>query len=100
MRWVSVWVSWVRDSLKWAQSIAKRRFTLLWPERLMPADVVWCQRLKWACFYLVMLMSDNSGDQVLGAITEAIETPWVKLHGFVCPELAEECEPCHLVCNR
>lgn len=58
----------------------------------MPAGVVWRQRLRWACFGLVMLMSDYSGDQVLGAITEEMETPWIKLHGYVCPEIAEECE--------
>lgn len=80
------------DSLKRAQSIPKCRFTLLWPEGLMPAGVVWRQRLQWACFGLVMLMSNYSSDQVLGAITEEMETPWIKLHGYVCPEIAEECE--------
>lgn len=67
----------------------------------MPAGVVWCQRLQCACFHLVMLVSDNSGDQVLGATTEEMETPWIKLHGCVRPDRAEECEGVGLanVCN-
>ena len=74
---------------------------LLWLEGLMPAGVVWCQRLQWACFHLVMLVSVNSGDQVLCATTEEMQTPRINLHGCVFPERAEECEEVGLanVCN-